>query len=1383
MPSTLQLNHVQAPVTAAAFAYLGSKVLLLVGEGCQLKIFDNDNCRVLHSVRVFHSQSVHGIQCRWEADQEEVVCLVWGGRAAAILHLRLNASDFCTVSLSEELLANDWIANTCFLKKGNNHQSSITQAIFLTTHNVLYFLVSDSSPQFHVPGRLSCKMIAAGPTSVLYSAHVVVDASGQAFIAAGTVFGEVLIWASALDSTHNDSGVSASASVLHTFRGHEGSVFGVTIAETSSVVDYSPSTCLVASCSDDRTIRIWDSSPLSSASAKAHIQTGFSSQIMEPDINSEKCIASIIGHSSRIWGLKFLSKPATAPRWLSFGEDSTCQTWQLVKNLPSATSISSDKQHPYKIQHDETYAYHVGKDIWAVAVDLQNENVFPILTVGADGRVVSYSIPNADVHRWTADVPILRNSAIERQSTLFEVSINNPSRSVSPAERAFWEIRGRWSLHRVLESAIPAYPSGSFSGIATLTQREPTDKDYDAEYLYEEEGEMTTRQGLTMQGSRRYVYRYQRATGSITAWFVKTDTIASVDYLFHKVSFCDSSNQIPENEFLPTDDISSAKGHHLCVNDNYDAEYKFQYRDMYLTQWNLKYTVKGPGKDYTASTNYTRIAEVRSSLAKGTDAVEKTGPSYGKAGAVSTDIFKSYHWIGRSEVIATTAHGCIYLGTLDGNNHTGNLLSDTTAATQSWAFSWSLVDQIPELYSYSIGVSSSSHAVILGAANGSLYYYKRSSREIITLPKLSGKIAGLFAGELQKSEESHQNSAAIACCVNDINAYYFSFVTVDATLKDVSPFVKLTLPPEFIVTSACFSPLEHLLVLGSRNGAVCFYDRHSFHLDGPISACCFIRQVHIDDAITTIQTVPKNNFETAGNFLLTAGRDGKFALHRFHVCREDSETTVSLECLHTALPSFGPNIEGACFDRVNRDLLLWGFRSTDFVVWNETKRFEVMKVACGGAHRSWAYSPSNDGQNGGLFIWTKASTCNIQAQAQASHRVLQAGGHGREIKAMAICPVTIEFDDGHGYLVATGAEDTNIRISFTTGVNASSAHSMRCLGVISKHNTGIQQLQWSSDGRFLFSAAGLEEFYVWRIQRVPCIGVGSLCISQCPKVTDSSDLRIMGFDVESITADTDKEHDRFTVVMAYSNSTIRIWSFDATTSGQAFGLLSLGTYKSCCLTQVHFLRLGEKSYLLTAATDGYITFWPIADLRARWESRNSLPKRSLGQDAEDFDSDLKWNCQHHIHQSSIKCLTIHRLSDSEVIVATGGDDNALAFTHISMNVELPDLPVCSTLLLTRAHASTITGIQCLGPELDSDQSDEKISWTFATVSNDQRLKSWILTIDSRKPRAEWLSVRKGANLHSSIADASCMEISPGVRGGKKIMVAGIGVETWNIANV
>ena len=208
------------------------------------------------------------------------------------------------------------------------------------------------------------------------------------------------------------------------------------------------------------------------------------------------------------------------------------------------------------------------------------------------------------------------------------------------------------------------------------------------------------------------------------------------------------------------------------------------------------------------------------------------------------------------------------------------------------------------------------------------------------------------------------------------------------------------------------------------------------------------------------------------------------------------------------------------------------------------------------------------------------------------------------------------------------------------------------------------------------------------------------------------------------------------------------------------------------------------SYLLTAGTDGYIAFWPSPTSQRQIQSRSNLPDDISSLNLEYLDSDLQWNSRHRVHQSTIKCLTILRISHCEAILATGGDDNGVAFTHITCNTGSHKLPTYSTLLLPRAHASAVTGIQCLGCRAEDDSPGRRTSWRWVTISNDQRLKSWVLTVDSTKPGAGGLSLCKDLGSYSSVADASCMEVTPEGHGQqRRIIIAGIGVETWNVTNV
>ena len=72
-------------------------------------------------------------------------------------------------------------------------------------------------------------------------------------------------------------------------------------------------------------------------------------------------------------------------------------------------------------------------------------------------------------------------------------------------------------------------------------------------------------------------------------------------------------------------------------------------------------------------------------------------------------------------------------------------------------------------------------------------------------------------------------------------------------------------------------------------------------------------------------------------------------------------------------------------------------------------------------------------------------------------------------------------------------------------------------------------------------------------------------------------------------------------------------------------------------------------------------------------------------------------------------------------------------------------------------------------------------YRFATVGNDQRLKTWEVVGDMQAEGVEKFMIRKVSNVHTSVADASALEAFPGRDGeASRICVAGIGMETWSV---
>ena len=158
---------------------------------------------------------------------------------------------------------------------------------------------------------------------------------------------------------------------------------------------------------------------------------------------------------------------------------------------------------------------------------------------------------------------------------------------------------------------------------------------------------------------------------------------------------------------------------------------------------------------------------------------------------------------------------------------------------------------------------------------------------------------------------------------------------------------------------------------------------------------------------------------------------------------------------------------------------------------------------------------------------------------------------------------------------------------------------------------------------------------------------------------------------------------------------------------------------------------------------------------------------------------ISWLKRHQIHQSSVKSMAIVRLSEGDVMIATGGDDSSIAITALSYSMRTSSTPAFSTLVISRAHAATITAIQ-MKASVHKGSLPTQSRYRLLTSGNDQRLKSWILSVDTSKLGVEGLLVTKEENLYTGIADVSCMEVVSGDSDALSVIVGGIGLETLRV---
>ena len=1157
------------PVTALAFVRGTPRSWLLTGEGSFLRVFDTDTSELLFAQRLFHTQAIHGINVCENSNEVTVASkatfftfLVWGGKSLCVVQLNGQAElrkGYIVQSkfLRKETLLSDRILDVCISPSTSAALPGATglEAFILTSHNALFVL-----PLRHSVDSYFIRPFSKGPRSMLYSGHLIFLEPDCLLVASGTVFGKILIWSCDKTALIPSSGDAILGHLLYSFSGHDGSIFGVRLSEPYSDLADDPPRRFLASCSDDRTIKLWDISDVLSIVSRCRnvdgsdscIQTGTEVDGSGCEPNQSRCLSTVMGHASRIWGLRFLASMNNMTRVVSNGEDATMQVWYLKHKHTPATSFSMASLNLY---HEKAHRYHTGKNIWAMAVSEQEVGGCLVFTGGADGRIVSSLLGLGKSYSSSRLEWRLKNQ--EASSTdilprrLTHSETGNPLKLLAvdtPAARIFTSMTGIWTLYRVLQSEIPTYPSGTFKGIAKLISRPPTDTAYDGELLYTEEGELVTKRGLLLKGSRRYVYRYQRANDEITAWFVKPDPEANVDYLFHRVEFRGTDVTPFKQDERNKAFMLEASGHHSCVDDQYEAKYGFLQKCGVLEEWSLRYDVKGPKKDYSADAQYTRRLLGKEYSTVDLRKVEtETNAEVNRvlhSGTIRTeplpDTPKSYSWISENELLATTTKGYVILGTLSS-------FKDISMKDVSWEE----ITQLSDLASYSVTTSvRNSDCVLLSGKQGSVYLYQNHKKSVSVIMTLPNKVTGLFTQELHDSLVHRANydlRGIVVACLGSLHAYYCTIQLsrdLSADNCHMSELVSLKLPSHFVVTSAQWIGSEAFIALGSRSGALCIYEySECTTFETSVTPFPCFRHVQGEDAITSIQNLPAH--EPVRNvYFLTTSRNGTCAIHHLTERSVHASKHLRLETVHVIEPPFGPNIEGALFDKVTNDLIIWGFRSKSFVIWNDTKHKEVFEAECGGSHRSWAFRPSNDGKEGGAFVWTQASICNINTHEQASHQIAQFGGHGREIKAIA----SYEPDGHEGIhtrsIIATGAEDTTVRIFVFNNDDITSSHGWVCRGILKTHTTGIQQLRWTPDGGFLFSAGGCEELFAWRIRAVPYIDVGITFLSRCPPVTEGSDLRIMDFDVlledDKVTAMESPS----VIAVAYSDSSVRV-SFSA----------------------------------------------------------------------------------------------------------------------------------------------------------------------------------------------------------------------------------------------
>ncbi|KAJ8384169.1 hypothetical protein AAFF_G00207870 [Aldrovandia affinis] len=437
-------------------------------------------------------------------------------------------------------------------------------------------------------------------------------------------------------------------------------------------------------------------------------------------------------------------------------------------------------------------------------------------------------------------------------------------------------------------------------------------------------------------------------------------------------------------------------------------------------------------------------------------------------------------------------------------------------------------------------------------------------------------------------------------------------------------------------------------------------------------------------------------------------------------------------------------------------MVVLGFQSVFFVVWDPVRRERLLSVPCGGGHRSWSYCPpSGPHRAGGALVFVKQgavlATQVPQDPQGAVSWGLKVGLHGRGMGC--VCRLGWVGPAGQGErweILAAGGEDTSLSVLALQPLSGA----LRVLSVITDHISSVRALAVGLRGKMridgqkhgcsqtdghtvtslsslLISAGGRAQLQCYRL----LVGWGSQLSSPFCQVIQVASHRldeqwerrrnrhkIVKMDPETRYMSLAVLHDGpewILLAVGCSDGAVRVFSVSEVDG--SFQLLWESFYHQRCVLSVAPCCLKDpqsnrKLFMFSGATDGRVAVWDMSTITAWRASPTAAPT---------------WNgtCSpcltFTVHQSGVNSLAVWEgHGDGQtgwMTVASGGDDGQLSVVNIrvqfhqqlvegsTMCVELQSQ---STVLL--AHAAPLTALRHLGPSL------------LVSASPDQRVCLWSL---------------------------------------------------------
>ncbi|ODV97322.1 hypothetical protein PACTADRAFT_66284 [Pachysolen tannophilus NRRL Y-2460] len=581
------------------------------------------------------------------------------------------------------------------------------------------------------------------------------------------------------------------------------------------------------------------------------------------------------------------------------------------------------------------------------------------------------------------------------------------------------------------------------------------------------------------------------------------------------------------------------------------------------------------------------------------------------------------------------------------------------------------------------------------------------------------------------------------------------FMLIEANFElTTEPIITSLGKPEtlFVLTCLAYDITNNWLLVGSRHTTFVLYDLDTGKMLNVWKKFC------PGDTITSMSIIDSSYGKV---ILMMTVRDG---LYMYLEIRKDPVGNILTKIIQNNRIQRG-FLEGGFLNH-KKELILYGFKSHTFFLWNETRQFEIFKEICGGAHRIWNFVINDCANDNYKFIYNKSAHLVIRNTGNAIFKdnCLDNGTHGREIRNVTILSNYTRKNGGK--LFISGAEDTCVRLSeILPNGEVNNFWSLR------RHVSGLQKTKFIKSEKdekvfYCITTAAREEFFLWEIIDHPILGPLINCYATLEPSSAEPDLRIMDFDTLPIY-NSKQELQGYLILNVYSDSSIKIFEFNL--NKRRFELLIEDRYTTCCLWDTRFILKNGKLFVMVGATDGYISIWDItfeiSDIRK--ENIQCLQKLLIRQ---------------QIHQSGIKTHTLiqHPYDYNILDLVTGGDDNALVNTRLVFSEISNNITLEIKSFKENAASSTITS-STLIPSYKNGKYAKII-----VTSVDQRLRVWRIDyhLDSTSNDGELVCEDCA---YTTVADTGCSDVcliedKQNINSKCIALIGGAGLSCWEITS-